>query len=197
MVSGVPCWADDPLSHPTAAVPFLLCELGLVPPVRRGFYCNDSSIRYPLTAAETVSDGALVSIGLLLSATTVSPSAPLLDPPPNRPAQCPQRHPLSSVSQSWHCTQVPFSQPKKGLALQIPSVRGMRGVEGSVGLLGGYKSKGSLLSAPHISLPPSPNRLPWVRATGCGARASAPRPMHRHCTKSLAPSSLAAPWASP
>ncbi|XP_025059744.1 phospholipid phosphatase 3-like isoform X4 [Alligator sinensis] len=55
-----------------AAVPFLLCELGLVPPVRRGFYCNDSSIRYPLMAAETVSDGALVSIGLLLSATAIA-----------------------------------------------------------------------------------------------------------------------------
>uniref|UniRef100_A0A8C0GIE4 Phosphatidic acid phosphatase type 2/haloperoxidase domain-containing protein n=1 Tax=Chelonoidis abingdonii TaxID=106734 RepID=A0A8C0GIE4_CHEAB len=46
-----------PLSLPAAAsIPFLVCEVGLVPPMHRGFYCNDSSIRYPLKRAETVSD---------------------------------------------------------------------------------------------------------------------------------------------
>ncbi|XP_037744054.1 phospholipid phosphatase 3 [Chelonia mydas] len=55
-----------------ASVPFLVCEVGLVPPMRRGFYCNDSSIRYPLKRAETVSDTVLISVGILITSLSIS-----------------------------------------------------------------------------------------------------------------------------
>uniref|UniRef100_A0A8C0GCJ5 Phosphatidic acid phosphatase type 2/haloperoxidase domain-containing protein n=1 Tax=Chelonoidis abingdonii TaxID=106734 RepID=A0A8C0GCJ5_CHEAB len=62
-----------PLSLPAAAsIPFLVCEVGLVPPMHRGFYCNDSSIRYPLKRAETVSDTVLISLGILITSVSVS-----------------------------------------------------------------------------------------------------------------------------
>lgn len=55
-----------------ASVPFLVCEVGLVPPMRRGFYCNDSSIRYPLQRAETVSDTVLISVGILITSVSIA-----------------------------------------------------------------------------------------------------------------------------
>lgn len=55
-----------------ASVPFLICEIGLVPPMRRGFYCNDSSIRYPLKQAETVSDTVLISVGILITSLSIA-----------------------------------------------------------------------------------------------------------------------------
>ncbi|KAG6921808.1 phospholipid phosphatase 3-like, partial [Chelydra serpentina] len=54
------------------SVPFLVCEVGLVPPMRRGFYCNDSSIRYPLKRAETVSDTVLISVGILVTSISIA-----------------------------------------------------------------------------------------------------------------------------
>uniref|UniRef100_A0A8C8VPW7 Phosphatidic acid phosphatase type 2/haloperoxidase domain-containing protein n=1 Tax=Pelusios castaneus TaxID=367368 RepID=A0A8C8VPW7_9SAUR len=55
-----------------ASVPFLVCEVGLAPPMRRGFYCNDSSIRYPLKRAETVSDTVLISVGILITSVSIA-----------------------------------------------------------------------------------------------------------------------------
>ncbi|XP_077173401.1 LOW QUALITY PROTEIN: phospholipid phosphatase 3-like [Paroedura picta] len=56
----------------TASVPFFLCELGLVSPVRRGFFCNDSSISYPLRHSETVGDAVLISVGLLITSLAIT-----------------------------------------------------------------------------------------------------------------------------
>ncbi|EMP37263.1 Tubulin beta chain [Chelonia mydas] len=40
--------------------------------MRRGFYCDDSSIRYPLKRAETVSDTVLISVGILITSLSIS-----------------------------------------------------------------------------------------------------------------------------
>ncbi|XP_060108335.1 phospholipid phosphatase 3-like [Heteronotia binoei] len=55
-----------------ASVPFFLCEVGLVSPVRRGFFCNDSSISYPLRHSETVSDSVLISVGILITSLAIT-----------------------------------------------------------------------------------------------------------------------------
>uniref|UniRef100_A0A8C0G8R7 Phosphatidic acid phosphatase type 2/haloperoxidase domain-containing protein n=1 Tax=Chelonoidis abingdonii TaxID=106734 RepID=A0A8C0G8R7_CHEAB len=55
-----------------SSIPFLVCEVGLVPPMHRGFYCNDSSIRYPLKRAETVSDTVLISLGILITSVSIA-----------------------------------------------------------------------------------------------------------------------------
>uniref|UniRef100_A0A8C6XBK1 Phosphatidic acid phosphatase type 2/haloperoxidase domain-containing protein n=1 Tax=Naja naja TaxID=35670 RepID=A0A8C6XBK1_NAJNA len=46
-----------------SSIPFFICEFGLVSPVRRGFFCNDSSISYPLQLPETITDTVLISSG--------------------------------------------------------------------------------------------------------------------------------------
>nr|XP_056706564.1 phospholipid phosphatase 3-like [Euleptes europaea] len=55
-----------------ASIPFFLCEVSLVSPVRRGFFCNDSSISYPLRRAETVSDSVLISVGILVTSLAIT-----------------------------------------------------------------------------------------------------------------------------
>uniref|UniRef100_A0A8C6XCR1 Phosphatidic acid phosphatase type 2/haloperoxidase domain-containing protein n=1 Tax=Naja naja TaxID=35670 RepID=A0A8C6XCR1_NAJNA len=50
-----------------SSIPFFICEFGLVSPVRRGFFCNDSSISYPLQLPETITDTVLISSGTLIS----------------------------------------------------------------------------------------------------------------------------------
>nr|XP_060619639.1 phospholipid phosphatase 3-like [Anolis sagrei ordinatus]XP_060619640.1 phospholipid phosphatase 3-like [Anolis sagrei ordinatus] len=50
-----------------ASIPFLICELGIVSPVRRGFFCNDSSISYPVQRKETITDSVLISVGILIA----------------------------------------------------------------------------------------------------------------------------------
>ncbi|XP_015273454.1 PREDICTED: lipid phosphate phosphohydrolase 3-like, partial [Gekko japonicus] len=54
------------------SVPFFLCEVGLVTPVRHGFFCNDSSISYPLRHSETVSDSVLISVGILITSLAIT-----------------------------------------------------------------------------------------------------------------------------
>ncbi|XP_032066921.1 phospholipid phosphatase 3-like isoform X1 [Thamnophis elegans] len=49
------------------SVPFFICEFGLVSPVHRGFFCNDSSISYPLKHPETITDTVLISAGTLIA----------------------------------------------------------------------------------------------------------------------------------
>ncbi|XP_066468790.1 phospholipid phosphatase 3-like [Tiliqua scincoides] len=56
---------------PQVSIPFLICEVGLVSPVRHGFFCNDSSINYPLQRAETVSDTVLISVGILTASIVI------------------------------------------------------------------------------------------------------------------------------
>ncbi|XP_068128254.1 phospholipid phosphatase 3-like [Hyperolius riggenbachi] len=53
------------------SIPFLICELGIVPPVHRGFFCDDNSIRFPATREETVSDTMLISLGILITAVAI------------------------------------------------------------------------------------------------------------------------------
>ncbi|XP_075062642.1 phospholipid phosphatase 3-like [Mixophyes fleayi] len=53
------------------SIPFLICELGLVPPVHRGFFCDDVSIQFPATKDETVSDTLLISLGILITGVTI------------------------------------------------------------------------------------------------------------------------------
>uniref|UniRef100_A0ACB8EMQ7 Uncharacterized protein n=1 Tax=Sphaerodactylus townsendi TaxID=933632 RepID=A0ACB8EMQ7_9SAUR len=53
-------------------MPFFLCEVGLVSPVRHGFFCNDSSISYPLLHTETISDSVLISVGILITSLAVT-----------------------------------------------------------------------------------------------------------------------------
>ncbi|XP_063150447.1 phospholipid phosphatase 3-like [Candoia aspera] len=49
-----------------AFIPFFICEVGLISPVRRGFFCNDSSISYPLHHPETIPDTVLIAAGTLI-----------------------------------------------------------------------------------------------------------------------------------
>ncbi|KAM4748505.1 phospholipid phosphatase 3-like [Rhinophrynus dorsalis] len=53
------------------SVPFLICELGLVAPVHRGFFCDDVSIQFPETRDDTVSDTVLISVGILITSLTI------------------------------------------------------------------------------------------------------------------------------
>ncbi|XP_040271057.1 phospholipid phosphatase 3-like [Bufo bufo] len=53
------------------SIPFLICELGLVAPVHRGFFCDDVSIRFPATREETISDTMLISLGILITGVTI------------------------------------------------------------------------------------------------------------------------------
>ncbi|KAG8441483.1 hypothetical protein GDO86_007011 [Hymenochirus boettgeri] len=53
------------------SLPFLICELGLVAPVKRGFFCDDSTIQYPLIREETISDTVLISVGILITGVTI------------------------------------------------------------------------------------------------------------------------------
>ncbi|XP_044299537.1 phospholipid phosphatase 3-like isoform X2 [Varanus komodoensis] len=54
-----------------ASIPFLVCEINIIPPVRRGFFCNDSSISYPLQHVETISDLVLITVGVLIAALMI------------------------------------------------------------------------------------------------------------------------------
>ncbi|XP_029440647.1 phospholipid phosphatase 3-like [Rhinatrema bivittatum] len=62
----------DLLCLTVASIPFFVCEFGSVSPVRRGFYCNDNSIEYPLKSEETVSDTVLICVGILVTAFSIA-----------------------------------------------------------------------------------------------------------------------------
>lgn len=55
-----------------AGLPFLVIETSAVQPYRRGFYCDDESIRYPAKSGEIVSDTLLSATGILISILSVS-----------------------------------------------------------------------------------------------------------------------------
>ncbi|XP_062975152.1 phospholipid phosphatase 3-like [Elgaria multicarinata webbii] len=63
--------ALDILCLIVASTPFLICEVNIIPPIRRGFFCNDSSISYPLQHAETINDLVLISVGILIAALVI------------------------------------------------------------------------------------------------------------------------------
>uniref|UniRef100_A0A8C4QV63 Phospholipid phosphatase 3 n=1 Tax=Eptatretus burgeri TaxID=7764 RepID=A0A8C4QV63_EPTBU len=58
--------ALDLLCFVLVSLPFLLVELNLIRPFKRGFYCDDESIRYPYLT-DTISDGVLSAGGLLMA----------------------------------------------------------------------------------------------------------------------------------
>ncbi|KAM5172494.1 phospholipid phosphatase 3-like [Mantella aurantiaca] len=61
----------DLLCLVVVSTPFLICELGVVAPVHRGFFCDDNSIRFPATQEETVSDTMLISVGILITGVAI------------------------------------------------------------------------------------------------------------------------------
>uniref|UniRef100_A0A6J0VDY1 Phospholipid phosphatase 3-like n=1 Tax=Pogona vitticeps TaxID=103695 RepID=A0A6J0VDY1_9SAUR len=63
--------ALDILCLLVASIPFFISELRLVSPVRRGFFCNDSSISYPVQRSETISDPVLISVGILIASVVI------------------------------------------------------------------------------------------------------------------------------
>uniref|UniRef100_A0A8D0DUG4 Phosphatidic acid phosphatase type 2/haloperoxidase domain-containing protein n=1 Tax=Salvator merianae TaxID=96440 RepID=A0A8D0DUG4_SALMN len=56
----------------SVSIPFFICETGLVPPMRRGFFCNDSSISYPLQRTETITDPMLISVGIAIALLAIT-----------------------------------------------------------------------------------------------------------------------------
>lgn len=55
-----------------AGLPFLVIETSAVQPYRRGFYCDDESIKYPAKHGDTISDGVLSAAGILITILSVS-----------------------------------------------------------------------------------------------------------------------------
>uniref|UniRef100_A0AAV2JXJ5 Phospholipid phosphatase 3 n=1 Tax=Knipowitschia caucasica TaxID=637954 RepID=A0AAV2JXJ5_KNICA len=52
-------------------LPFLVIETSAVQPYRRGFYCNDESIKYPAKKGDTISDGVLSAAGILITIMSI------------------------------------------------------------------------------------------------------------------------------
>ncbi|MBN3289327.1 PLPP3 phosphatase, partial [Polypterus senegalus] len=55
-----------------ASIPFFACEMGAVEPYKRGFFCHDESISYPYEENESISDGVLISGGILITAVSIA-----------------------------------------------------------------------------------------------------------------------------
>lgn len=60
------------LSFLLAGLPFLVIETSTIKPYKRGFYCNDESIKYPYKNGETISDAVLCAAGILITILSVS-----------------------------------------------------------------------------------------------------------------------------
>ncbi|KAE8620183.1 hypothetical protein XENTR_v10010135 [Xenopus tropicalis] len=54
------------------SIPFLICELGVVAPIHRGFFCDDTTIQFPVIHQETISDTVLISVGILITGVTIA-----------------------------------------------------------------------------------------------------------------------------
>ncbi|XP_039999651.1 phospholipid phosphatase 3-like isoform X1 [Xiphias gladius] len=54
-----------------AGLPFLVIETSAVQPYRRGFYCDDESIKYPAKNGDTISDGVLSAAGILITILSI------------------------------------------------------------------------------------------------------------------------------
>lgn len=60
------------LSSLLAGLPFLIIETSTIAPYKRGFYCNDESIRYPVKEGETINDAVLCAAGIIIAILAVS-----------------------------------------------------------------------------------------------------------------------------
>ncbi|KAJ8012254.1 hypothetical protein DPEC_G00066770 [Dallia pectoralis] len=54
-----------------AGLPFLIIETSAVQPYRRGFYCDDESIKYPAKRGDTISDAVLSVAGILITILSI------------------------------------------------------------------------------------------------------------------------------
>lgn len=54
-----------------AVLPFLVIETSAVQPYRRGFYCDDESIRFPAKTRDTISDAVLCAAGILIAILSI------------------------------------------------------------------------------------------------------------------------------
>ncbi|XP_068197367.1 phospholipid phosphatase 3-like isoform X1 [Antennarius striatus] len=54
-----------------AGLPFLVIEAGAVRPYRRGFRCDDASLRLPTKRGDTISDGVLTAAGILITILSI------------------------------------------------------------------------------------------------------------------------------
>ena len=54
-------------------VPTIVLNVGRISPARRGFFCDDTSIRYPYIEEDTVSIRLVAVVGLLSSVLVVRP----------------------------------------------------------------------------------------------------------------------------
>ncbi|XP_012726488.2 phosphatidic acid phosphatase type 2D [Fundulus heteroclitus] len=55
-----------------ASIPFFACELKAVKPYKRGFFCGDTSIAYPLPKSEAVPDTLLIAGGIAITGLTIA-----------------------------------------------------------------------------------------------------------------------------
>ncbi|KAM4535583.1 phosphatidic acid phosphatase type 2D [Fundulus diaphanus] len=55
-----------------ASIPFFACELNAVKPYKRGFFCGDNSIAYPLWKSEAVPDTLLTAGGITITGLTIA-----------------------------------------------------------------------------------------------------------------------------
>ncbi|XP_036408800.1 phospholipid phosphatase 3-like [Megalops cyprinoides] len=62
----------DVLCLLVASIPFFACELKMVTPYRRGFFCGDPSIAYPLLKSESIPDSLLIGGGLLITGLAIA-----------------------------------------------------------------------------------------------------------------------------
>ncbi|XP_053574218.1 phospholipid phosphatase 3 [Bombina bombina] len=79
------------------SAPFLICELGLVTPFHRGFFCDDLSIQYPAISEETVSDTLLISVGILITGFAIVLGECLRVSRHRSPLSCPREGYLSAT----------------------------------------------------------------------------------------------------
>uniref|UniRef100_A0A3B5MDN5 Phosphatidic acid phosphatase type 2/haloperoxidase domain-containing protein n=1 Tax=Xiphophorus couchianus TaxID=32473 RepID=A0A3B5MDN5_9TELE len=55
-----------------SSIPFLVCELKVVKPFKRGFTCGDPSITYPYLSNEVISDKLLIAGGIIITGFAIA-----------------------------------------------------------------------------------------------------------------------------
>uniref|UniRef100_A0A3Q3G1T6 Phosphatidic acid phosphatase type 2D n=1 Tax=Kryptolebias marmoratus TaxID=37003 RepID=A0A3Q3G1T6_KRYMA len=55
-----------------ASIPFFACELKAVTPYKRGFFCGDTTITYPIVEREAITDTLLIAGGIAITGLTIA-----------------------------------------------------------------------------------------------------------------------------
>ncbi|XP_062871953.1 phosphatidic acid phosphatase type 2D [Trichomycterus rosablanca] len=55
-----------------ASIPFFACEMKAVKPYKRGFFCGDPCITYPYVEKEAISDGVLITGGIIITGLSIA-----------------------------------------------------------------------------------------------------------------------------